>query len=107
MRHRSWLAGQTFSLPVHQLVFQDYAETVRTAWGNETACREVGATMASWSPGPLVEALRGLRGLRGINVVSTATLVAIMRCHNHGIQGSSAFDSSLCWRSLLPAFSRQ
>ena len=41
--------------------------------GNKTACREVGATMASWSPGPLFEALRGLRG---INVVSTATLGA-------------------------------
>jgi transposase len=30
-RHRSWLAGQTFELPAHQIVFQDYVEAVWTA----------------------------------------------------------------------------
>ena len=74
MRHRSWLAGQTFSLPVHQLVFQDYIETVWTAQGRRDALIErIGATMATWSLGPLVEALRGLRG---IDMISAATLVA-------------------------------
>jgi transposase len=74
MRHRSWLAGQTFSLPVHQLVFQDYVETVWTAQQRRDALIErIGATMASWSLGPLVEALRGLRG---IDMISAATLVA-------------------------------
>ncbi len=74
MRHRSWLAGQTFSLPVHQLVFQDYVETVWTAQERRDALIErIGATMASWSLGPLVEALRGLRG---IDMISAATLVA-------------------------------
>jgi transposase len=74
MRHRSWLAGQSFSLPVHQLVFQDYVETVWTAQARRDALIErIGATMASWSLGPLVEALRGLRG---IDMISAATLVA-------------------------------
>src|ERR1700730_10662357 len=30
-KHRSWLAGQTFEQPVHQIVFQDYVEAVLTA----------------------------------------------------------------------------
>jgi len=73
-RHRSWLAGQTFSLPVHQLVFQDYVETVWTAQERrDTLIERIGATMASWSLGPLVEALRGLCG---IDMISAATLVA-------------------------------
>jgi len=30
MKHRQWLAGQTFELIAHQLVFQDYVEAVWT-----------------------------------------------------------------------------
>lgn len=73
-RHRSWLAGQTFALPAHQIVFQDYVEAVWTAQERRDALiGQITAMMASWSLGPLVEALRGLRG---IDLLSAATFVA-------------------------------
>jgi transposase len=73
-RHRGWLAMQTFAEPVHQIVFQDYIEAVWTAQQRRDALvQRITTTMASWSLGPLVEALRGLRG---IDLISAATLVA-------------------------------
>lgn len=73
-RHRSWLAGQTFELHAHQIVFQDYVEAVWTAQERRDALIEkITEMMASWSLGPLVEALRGLRG---IDLLSAATFVA-------------------------------
>ena len=73
-RHRSWLAGQTFQQEVHRIVFQDYVETVWTAQERRDALIEqIGAMMASWSLGPLVEALRGLRG---IDLLSVATSIS-------------------------------
>jgi transposase len=72
-RHRSWLAGQTFQQEVHRIVFQDYVETVWTAQERRDALIErIGAMTASWSLGPLVEALRGLRG---IDLLSAATFI--------------------------------
>jgi transposase len=73
-RHRGWLAMQTFAEPVHQIVFQDYIEAVWTAQQRRDALvQRITVTMANWSLGPLVEALRGLRG---IDLISAATLVA-------------------------------
>lgn len=73
-RHRSWLAGQTFAQAAHQIVFQDYVEAVWTAQERRDALiGQITAMMASWSLGPLVEALRGLRG---IDLLSAATFVA-------------------------------
>jgi transposase len=74
MRHRAWLAMQTFSEPVHQIVFQDYIEAVWTAQQRRDALiQRITSTVENWSLGPLVEALRGLRG---IDLISAATLVA-------------------------------
>jgi hypothetical protein len=51
-RHRSWLAGQTFQLEVHRIVFQDYVEAVWTAQERRDALIErIGAMAASWSLG--------------------------------------------------------
>jgi transposase len=73
-RHRSWLAGQTFQLQAHQIVFQDYVEAVWTAQKRrDTLIEQITTMMSSWSLGPLVEALRGLRG---IDLLSAATFVA-------------------------------
>jgi transposase len=73
-RHRSWLAGQTFELPVHRIVFQDYVEAVWTAQERrDTLIDRIEEMVASWSLGPLVEALRGLRG---IDMISAATFIA-------------------------------
>jgi transposase len=73
-RHRSWLAGQTFELHAHHIVFQDYVEAVWTAQERrDTLIEKITEIMASWSLGPLVEALRGLPG---IDLLSAATFVA-------------------------------
>jgi transposase len=73
-RHRAWLASQAFPQEVHRIVFQDYVETVWTAQERRDALIErIAAMVASWSLGPLVEALRGLRG---IDLISAATFIA-------------------------------
>jgi transposase len=73
-RHRSWLAGQSFGQPAHQIVFQDYLEAVWSAQERrDELIRRITAMSAAWSMGPLVEALRGLRG---IDFISAVTFVA-------------------------------
>jgi len=73
-RHRSWLAGQSFELPVHRIVFQDDVEAVWAAQERrDTLIDRIEEMVASWSLGPLVEALRGLRG---IDMISAATFIA-------------------------------
>lgn len=73
-RHRLWLAKQTFELHAHQVVFQDYVETVWTAKERrDTLMKKIKETTTSWSLSPLVEALRSLRG---IDLLSAVTLVA-------------------------------
>jgi len=73
-RHRSWLAGQIFELEAHGIVFQDYLEAVWAAQDRRDALiARIAQMMASWSLGPLVEALRGLRGL---DLLSAATFIA-------------------------------
>ena len=73
-RHRSWLAGQSFDQPAHQIVFQDYLEAVWSAQERrDELIRRITAMSAAWSMGPLVEALRGLRG---IDFISAVTFVA-------------------------------
>ena len=73
-RHRSWLAGQTFEQPAHQIVFQDYVEAVFTAQDRQAQLIErIEAVLPQWSMAPLVAALRGLRGL---DFISAVTFVA-------------------------------
>jgi transposase len=70
-RHRSWLAGQTFEQPAHQIVFQDYVEAVVTASDRQSQlCDRIEALLPAWSMAPVVEALRGLRGIDTISAVS-------------------------------------
>ena len=73
-RHRVWLAGQVFDQPVHQIVFQDYVETIFTAQDRrDQLVTRIEALLPTWSMGPVVEALRGLRGLE---LISAVTFVA-------------------------------
>jgi hypothetical protein len=73
-RHRCcWLAGQIFQEQAHGIVFQDYLETVWTAQDRRDALvKRISAMVATWSLGPLVEALRGLRG---VDLISVATFI--------------------------------
>jgi transposase len=73
-RHRAWLAGQTFTQPAHQIVFQDYMEAVMTGLQRrDELIRRIDAVLPDWSMRPLVEALRGLRGM---DTLSAVTFVA-------------------------------
>lgn len=73
-RHRVWLASQTFDEPAHQIVFQDYVESVWSAQDRRDRLIErIEKAAKSWALGRLVEALRGLRGL---NFISAVTFVA-------------------------------
>lgn len=73
-RHRSWLAGQAFDQTAHQLVFQDYLETIFTAQDRRNQLvKRITAMLADWSMRPVVEAIRGLRGL---DLISSVTFVA-------------------------------
>ncbi len=63
-----------FPLEIHRIVFQDYVEAVWTAQERRDGLIErIAAMTASWSSGPLVEALRGPRG---IDLLSAATFIA-------------------------------
>jgi transposase len=74
IRHRRWLAVQTFEQHAHQIVFQDYVEAVWTAQQRRDALIErITEMVAGWTLGPLVEALRALRG---IDLLSAATFIA-------------------------------
>jgi len=73
-RHRSWLAGQIFEQPAHNIVFHDYLEAVWTAQDRRDGLvTRITQIVSSWSLGPLVEALRSLRGL---DLISAVTFVA-------------------------------
>ncbi len=73
-RHRVWLASQTFDEPAHQIVFQDYVESVWSAQDRRDRLIErIEKAAKGWALGRLVEALRGLRGL---NFISAVTFVA-------------------------------
>jgi len=75
-RHRSWLAGQTFEQPAHQIVFQDYLEAVLTARDRcDQLVQRIASMTPNWSMGPLVEALRALRGVDFISAVTFAAAV--------------------------------
>jgi len=74
LRHRRWLASQTFEVHAHQVVFQDYVEAVWTAQQRKDGLIDrIKAIVDEWSLGRLVHALRSLRGM---DLISAATLVA-------------------------------
>ena len=71
LKHRKWLASQSFPQPAHQIVFQDYVEAVTTAQERRDQLeKRILATVANWSLATLVDALRALRGLDFISVVT-------------------------------------
>jgi len=76
IRHRRWLAGQTFGEVTHQMVFQDYVEAVLTAQERRDQLEQrIAEVSSAWSLAPVVDALRALRGL---DLISAVTLVAAL-----------------------------
>ena len=74
LRHRRWLATQSFEQAPHQIVFQDYVEAVWSAQDRRDQLEaRIAAMLADWSMAPLVEALRTIRG---IDLISSVIFVA-------------------------------
>jgi transposase len=96
-KHRSWLAGQAFEQPVHQIVFQDYVEAVLTAAKRkEQLMGRIIAMLPGWSMAPVVESLCGLRG---IDVISAVTFAA-------GVGDLSRFETPrhlMAYLGLVPS----
>lgn len=73
-RYFRWLERVKFELPVQQIVFQEYVDTVIDLQGRVQALeREMERALPAWSLAPVVEALMALRG---IDLVSAMTLLA-------------------------------
>lgn len=74
LRHRRWLAAQSFQQVPHQIVFQDYVEAVWAAQDRRNQLEtRIAAMLPDWSMAPLVEALRTMRG---IDLISSVIFVA-------------------------------
>jgi transposase len=96
-RHQQWLARQTFDLPAHQIVFQDYVEAVLTTQQRrDQLVKRINELLPSWSMSPVVEALRGLRGMDTLSAVTFAAIVGDL----------SRFDTPrklMCYLGLVPS----
>jgi transposase len=76
LRHRRWLAGQTFEQDAHRIFFQDYVKAVWAAQDRRDQLEaRISAMLAGWSLSPLVEALRALRSFDTISAVSFVAAV--------------------------------
>src|SRR5712664_2179864 len=74
LRHRRWLATQTFEQTTHQIVFQDYVEAVWASQDRRDQLEvQITTMLLDWSMAPLVEALRTIRG---IDLISSVIFVA-------------------------------
>lgn len=74
LRHRRWLATQLFEQTTHQIVFQDYVESVWSAQDRRDQLESRITTMLpEWAMAPLVEALRTIRG---IDLISSVIFMA-------------------------------
>jgi len=72
--HFLWLEAQRFELPVQQIVFQEYVDTVFQAQARVKGLeQQMHEALASWSLRPTVEALISLRG---VNLITAMTLLA-------------------------------
>ena len=69
-----WLEEQRFDLPVQQIVFQEYVDTVLQAQARVKGLeQQMHEALSSWSLRPTVEALVSLRG---VNLITAMTLLA-------------------------------
>jgi len=68
------LEGVKFDLPIHQIVFQEYVDTVNQAQERVAGLtKEIEKAFKEWNLAPVVE---GLMALRGVNLLCAMTIVA-------------------------------
>jgi transposase len=71
--HFAWLAAQKFEHPAHQIVFQDYINTVHDGEArHKQLVAMIESMIPAWSMKPLLDALCTMRG---IDMISAATIL--------------------------------
>lgn len=69
-----WLEGIKFEIPVQQVVFQEYVDTVKQMKERVAAMEEeMRHAMGGWSLAPVVT---GLMALRGVEIITAMTVIA-------------------------------
>jgi transposase len=69
-----WLEGIKFEIPVQQIVFQEYVDTVKQMKRRVASLEEeMHHAMDGWSLAPVV---RGLMALRGVDIITAMTVTA-------------------------------
>src|SRR3979490_618694 len=72
--HRRWLAGLKFEQAVHDLVLEDYIQTIDAAEARRDRLTAlIAAMLPDWTLAPVVAALQTMRGMA---LVNAATLIA-------------------------------
>jgi len=72
--HFRWMEQVKFDIPVHQIVFQEYVDTVKQAQIRVAGLEEeMHKALPDWQLGPVVEALMALRGVK---LVTAMTVMA-------------------------------
>ena len=70
--HFRWLEQVKFDIPVQQIVFQEYIDTVREAQRRVAALElQMRSALKDWSLGPVAESLMALRGVSLIVAMTT------------------------------------
>lgn len=70
--HWRWMEQVKFAIPVQQIVFQEYVDTVKEAQRRVVALEsQMREALKGWSLGPVAEALMALRGLSLITAMTT------------------------------------
>lgn len=69
-----WLEGIKFEIPVRQIVFQEYVDTVKQMTGRVASLEaEMRHAAEGWSLAPVIT---GLMALRGVDIITAMTVVA-------------------------------
>jgi transposase len=80
LAHRRWLAGQSFTHPAQQIVFQDAIEAIEEALARLRRLeQQLVAIVPSWSMAPVVDAYQAMRGASFLVAVSVAAELGDLR----------------------------
>jgi transposase len=80
LAHRRWLAGQSFTHPAQQIVFQDAIEAIEEALARLRRLeQQLVAIVPNWSMAPVVDAYQAMRGASFLVAVTVAAEIGDLR----------------------------
>ena len=80
LAHRRWLAGQSFTHPSQQIVFQDAIEAIEEAVARLRRLeQQLVAIVPNWSMAPVVDAYQAMRGASFLVAVTVAAEIGDLR----------------------------